>query len=144
MHTQFITYLTILSLIFPSIHQHIHLGMQITPQHVFSLCVTFCVSELQFFNFEIVMTMIDEYYKPRLQQDYQSFTKEVNSWVDTCPSVFNGCLANRGLTSLAKEAIDVQLTSLFDEMSFLTLQYVSSILISRHVARKVLHNISDV
>ena len=33
-----------------------------------------------------------------------SFTKEVNSWLAKRPLVFNGRLANRGLTSLVKEA----------------------------------------
>ena len=33
------------------------------------------------------------------------FTKEVNSRLAKHPLVFNGCLANRGLTSLVKEAV---------------------------------------
>ena len=33
-----------------------------------------------------------------------SFTKEVNSRLAKCPLVLNGRLANRGLTSLVKEA----------------------------------------
>ena len=33
-----------------------------------------------------------------------SFTKEVNPQLAKRPLVFNGCLANRGLTSLVKEA----------------------------------------
>ena len=38
-----------------------------------------------------------------------SFTKEVNPRFAKCPLVFNGRLANPGLTSLVKEAIGVQL-----------------------------------
>ena len=47
-----------------------------------------------------------------------SFTKEVTSWVDKCPSVFSGRLAIRGLTSLVKEATDVQLTFLHVKCRF--------------------------
>ena len=36
-----------------------------------------------------------------------SFTKEVNPRLAKCPLVFNGRLANRGLTCLAKEATGV-------------------------------------
>ena len=37
-----------------------------------------------------------------------SFTKEVNPRLAKRPLVFNGCLANLGLTSLVKEATDNQ------------------------------------
>ena len=37
-----------------------------------------------------------------------SFTKEVNLQLAKRPLVFNGCLANRRLTSLVKEATDGQ------------------------------------
>ena len=40
------------------------------------------------------------------------FTKEVNSRLAKRPLVFNGHLANRGLTSLVKEATEVQPTQL--------------------------------
>ena len=42
-----------------------------------------------------------------------SFTKKVNSRLATRPLIFNGHLANRGLTSLAKEATGVVLQTLW-------------------------------
>ena len=39
-----------------------------------------------------------------------SLTKEVNSGLAKCPLVFNRRLANRGLTSLVKEATGVSFT----------------------------------
>ena len=36
-----------------------------------------------------------------------SFTKEVNPWLAKRPLKTNGCLANRWLTSLVKEATDM-------------------------------------
>ena len=43
------------------------------------------------------------------------FTKEVNPRLANCPLVFNGCLANRGLTSLVKEATGVHQRAISQE-----------------------------
>ena len=45
-------------------------------------------------------------YLPFLGTPVASSTKEVNPRLGNCPLVFNGHLANQGLTSLVKEATD--------------------------------------
>ena len=50
--------------------------------------------------------MTIQVYNGNPQQPVASFTKEVDLWLAKRPSAFNGHLANRGLTSLVKEAID--------------------------------------
>ena len=43
---------------------------------------------------EVLFNRNEWFFNP--EKPLASVTKEVNSWADTCPSVFNGRLANRG------------------------------------------------